>query len=76
LRSSEEKMAAAPTVTSQKTKGNIKLKRLIRFHGSNSLGITLPSDFVHKLGLVAGQFVKCEINDTDTTMTVEKIDLG
>jgi hypothetical protein len=71
--------AATPSAaaTSQRVKGNIRLKRLIRFHGSNSLGITLPSDFVHKLGLVAGQFVKCEINDTDTTtMTVEKIDLG
>ena len=54
----------------------IHLKRLIQFHGSPSLGITLPSNFVHRLGLVAGEFVKCEINRDGTSMTVEEIGIG
>jgi hypothetical protein len=68
-------MVTAAAATRQRIKGNIRLKRLIQFHGSNSLGITLPADFVQKLGLIAGQFVKVEINKTGTSLTVEGIEI-
>ena len=68
-------VAAAAAATRQRIKGNIRLKRLIQFHGSNSLGITLPADFVQKLGLIAGQFVKVELNEIGTSLTVEGIEI-
>lgn len=59
------------TVVTKSPKGIIRLRRLLQFHGSSSLGITLPADFVHRLGLTAGQFVKCEMSEDGNSMTVE-----
>jgi hypothetical protein len=63
-------------MTKVKGKGNIRLKRVIAFTGSSSLGITLPRAFVRKLNLTAGQFVKCELLNDDKTITVEGINIG
>lgn len=66
----------ATAVTTRNRRGNIRLKRLIQFHGSNSIGITLPADFVRGLGLTAGQFVKVELDETGTSLTVEGLNIG
>ncbi|HZD35632.1 MAG TPA: AbrB/MazE/SpoVT family DNA-binding domain-containing protein [Nitrososphaeraceae archaeon] len=60
--------AAAPTRSNKK---NIRLKRVIQFSGSTSLGITLPRAFVNKLGLKPGMLVSCELKNEDNTVMVE-----
>ncbi|MGH9982701.1 MAG: AbrB/MazE/SpoVT family DNA-binding domain-containing protein [Nitrososphaeraceae archaeon] len=63
-------------MTKPKAKGNIRLKRVIAFTGTTSLGITLPRAFVRKLNLAPGTFVKCELHNDDKTIIVEGLDLG
>jgi antitoxin component of MazEF toxin-antitoxin module len=60
-------------MTKVKGRGNIRLKRVIKFTGSSSLGITLPRAFCRRLNLAPGQFVKCELSNDDKTVTVEGI---
>lgn len=51
----------------------IKIRRLIEFHESSSLGLVIPSTFVDRLGLSAGQYVKCEMDEEENSFNVEKI---
>lgn len=63
-------------MTKPKAKGNIRLKRVMGFNDSVSLGITLPMRFVRALNLKAGSFVKCELHNEDKSVTVEGLNVG
>ena len=51
----------------------IKLRRLIEFGNSTSLGLVVPSNFVDRMGLSAGQYVKCELDNEGNSFTVQRI---
>jgi len=51
----------------------MKLRRVIEFGNSTSLGLVVPSNFVHKMGLSAGQYIKCELDNEGNSFTVERI---
>ena len=51
----------------------IKLRRLIEFGNSTSLGLVVPSNFVDRMGLSAGQYVKCELDNKGNSFTVQRI---
>ena len=51
----------------------IKLRRLIQFSGTSSLGLVVPSNFVDALELSAGQYVECEMDKQRNSFDVEKI---
>jgi antitoxin component of MazEF toxin-antitoxin module len=52
---------------------SMKLRRVIEFGNSTSLGLVVPSNFVHKMGLSAGQYIKCELDNEGNSFTVERI---
>jgi hypothetical protein len=54
----------------------IKLRRLLQFNNSTSIGITLPSTFVDKMGLRAGEYMSCEMNTEETSVTLTKCSLA
>lgn len=58
-------MAQAVRVSSGRP---IKLRRLIEFHGSSSLGIVLPKSFVDRMGLRPGNYMSVEMDGESLTM--------
>jgi antitoxin component of MazEF toxin-antitoxin module len=59
----------------KKRGSNITVRRVLNFTNTNSLGITIPANFVDRLDLHKGEYVKCEIDeDNPTGFRVEKID--
>lgn len=56
--------------------GNIRLKRVMGFNNSVSLGITLPMRFVRALNLKPGMLVACELKDNDKSVTVKGLNIG
>ncbi|MGC1131321.1 MAG: AbrB/MazE/SpoVT family DNA-binding domain-containing protein [Nitrososphaeraceae archaeon] len=50
----------------------IKLRRLLQFNNSTSLGITIPKSFVDKLNIRAGEYMSCEMNSEGTSITLNK----
>ncbi|MGH9977243.1 MAG: hypothetical protein ACRD8Z_15625 [Nitrososphaeraceae archaeon] len=52
---------------------DIKVRRLIQFSGTTSLGLVVPRNFVDKMGLTAGQYVKCELDKAGNSFSVEKV---
>lgn len=63
-------------MTKPKAKGNIRLKRVLAFNNSISLGITLPRAFVNKLGLKSGMLVACELKDNDKSVIVKGLNIS
>jgi hypothetical protein len=63
-------------VTKPKAKGNIRLKRVIGFNNSVSLGIILPRAFVRALELKANQYVSVELHDEDKMIVVKGLISG
>lgn len=63
-------------MTKQKTKGNIRLKRVIAFNGSTSLAITLPRAFIRASDIKPNQYVSVELQDNDRSITVRGLGLG
>lgn len=47
----------------------IKLRRLIEFNNSTSLGIVIPKSFVEKLNLRAGEYMACELNESSISLS-------
>lgn len=47
----------------------IKLRRLIEFTNSSSLGMVIPKSFLKKLNLRAGEYMACEINGISISLS-------
>lgn len=50
----------------------IKLRKLLQFNNSTSIGITLPKNFVSKMGLSVGEYMAIELNEEGTGLTLNK----
>lgn len=50
----------------------IKLRRLIKFHGSSSLAIVIPRSYVDKLGLRAGEYMAVELDEEGNSLSLNK----
>lgn len=50
----------------------IKLRRLLQFNNTTSIGITLPKSFMDKMGLRAGEYLAVELNAEGTSLTLNK----
>ncbi len=65
-------MSAAVRVTNDRP---FKLRRLIEISTRSSLGIIIPSSFVDKMGLKAGEYMSGELNEEGTRISLNKCSL-
>ena len=50
----------------------IKLRRLVEFTNSSSLGIVIPKSFVQKLNLRSGEYMACELSEEGSSILLNK----
>jgi hypothetical protein len=50
----------------------IKLRRLLQFNNTSSLGIVLPKTFVDKMELRDGEYMAVEMDAEGTSLTLNK----
>lgn len=50
----------------------IKLRRLVEFTNSSSLGIVIPKSFVQKLNLRSGEYMACELSEEGSSISLNK----
>jgi hypothetical protein len=53
----------------------IKLRRLVQFNNSKSMGIVIPSKFVAKMGLRAGEYMAVEMDGEGNSLTLSRCSL-
>ncbi|MGH9986079.1 MAG: AbrB/MazE/SpoVT family DNA-binding domain-containing protein [Nitrososphaeraceae archaeon] len=53
----------------------MKLRRLIEFNNSTSLGIVIPKSMVQMMNLRLGDYMACEMNEDGTGLSLNKCSL-
>lgn len=51
---------------------SIKLRRVVQFNNSTSLGLIIPKTFAEIMRLEAGDYIACEFNEEKNSITLNK----